>query len=153
MAKTGRPSKYKPEYAEQARNYCVLGATDKDLAGFFDVSEVTVNAWKKAHPEFLKSLKAGKATADAAVAEALYRRAIGCSHDYERVFVHEGKPVKVTRTKHYTPDTAACIFWLRNRRPGQWRDKQEAPLGELVIKIDDKPRERPHLKLVASAAA
>ena len=51
--KTGRPSSFRPEFAEQAFKLCLLGATDADLADFFHVSEQTVNAWKKAHPDFL----------------------------------------------------------------------------------------------------
>ncbi|WP_300485812.1 hypothetical protein [Methylobacter sp.] len=43
----GRPTAYKPEYAEQAYNYSLLGATDKQLAEFFRVSVRTINAWKK----------------------------------------------------------------------------------------------------------
>lgn len=55
--KIGRPSAYKPEYAEQARKLCLLGHTDAELASFFDVSEQTINAWKHAHPDFLESIK------------------------------------------------------------------------------------------------
>lgn len=51
--KIGRPSAYKPEYAEQARKLCLLGHTDAELASFFEVSEQTINAWKHAHPDFL----------------------------------------------------------------------------------------------------
>jgi hypothetical protein len=61
VPKRGRPSDYLPEYADKAAKLCRLGAIDKDPAGFFDGSEVTVNAWKKAYPEFPKSIKAGKA--------------------------------------------------------------------------------------------
>lgn len=48
----GRPTDYRPEYAEHARKLCLLGATDKDLADWFEVVESTVNLWKLAHPEF-----------------------------------------------------------------------------------------------------
>ena len=68
----GRPTEYKPEYDEQAYNYCLLGATDKQLATFFDVSEQTINAWKHKHPSFLESLRRGKEIADARVAQALF---------------------------------------------------------------------------------
>ena len=43
----GRPTKYKAEYAEQARKLCLLGATDMEMADFFEVSEFTINKWKK----------------------------------------------------------------------------------------------------------
>ena len=55
-----KKSAYKPEYVEQARQLCLLGATDKQLAEFFNVSTVTLNKWKKDYPEFLYSLKEAK---------------------------------------------------------------------------------------------
>lgn len=48
------------EYANQALKLCLLGATDKELADFFSVSEQTLNKWKKDYPEFLESLKREK---------------------------------------------------------------------------------------------
>lgn len=75
VADTGRPSRYKSEYSQQAYKLCLLlGATDKNLADYFDVSEATINNWKHQHPEFLESLKAGKEEADARVGESLYQR-------------------------------------------------------------------------------
>ena len=73
----GRKSGYREEYAEQALKLCLLGATDKEIAEFFSVSEQTLNSWKKKFPQFLESLKKGKAVADANVASRLYSRAIG----------------------------------------------------------------------------
>lgn len=96
------------------------------MAGFFDVSEQTLNAWKKAHPEFLESLKRGKAAADATVAERLYQRACGYSHPSVKFFnCGEGGIVERDFIEHYPPDTAACIFFLKNRQPLKWRDKPD----------------------------
>ncbi len=81
----GRPSKFREEYAEQAFNYCLLGATDADLGRFFDVDETTINRWKKVHPEFCQSLKDGKEGADARVAQSLYRRALGWEHEAVKI--------------------------------------------------------------------
>ena len=47
----GRPTEYRPEYAEDTRKLCLLGFTDAQLADFFDVSEATINNWKLAHPD------------------------------------------------------------------------------------------------------
>ena len=121
----GRPTRYKAEYTEQAFKLCLLGATDANLADFFEVSEKTINTWKDAHPEFLQSLKAGKDEADANVGERLYQRAMGYEHPENKIFMHEGKPVVVPTVKHYPPDTTACIFWLKNRQRDRWRDKQD----------------------------
>lgn len=118
-----RPTRYRPEFAEQALKLCRLGATDKELADFFGTTESTLNRWKKSHPEFCASLKAGKQVADAEVADKLFRRATGYSHDAVKIFNDEGTPLIVPYTEHYPPDTTACIFWLKNRRPDLWRDK------------------------------
>jgi hypothetical protein len=122
----GRPTLYREEYTEQALKLCRLGATDRELADFFDVSEQTINAWKDAHPEFLESLKAGKARADAEVADKLFRRATGYSHEAVKIFMPAGasEPIHSSYTECYPPDTTACIFWLKNRRPDLWRDVQ-----------------------------
>lgn len=130
----GRPSKYKAEYAEQAKKLCKLGMIDKELAEFFGVSEQTLNAWKKAHPEFLESLKGGKALADAEVAAKLFHRATGYEHPDSDIKVINNKVVITPMVKHYPPDTTAAIFWLKNRQPKKWRDKPEGTDGE-----DDKP--------------
>ena len=68
----GRPTEYRPEYAEDTRKLCLLGFTDAQLADFFDVSEATINNWKIAHPEFLESIKKGKEVADCEVVQSLY---------------------------------------------------------------------------------
>lgn len=121
--KPGRPSKYKEEYAEQARKLCLLGAIDAELARCFDVSEQTINAWKREHPAFLDALKAGKEAADAVIAESLYHRARGYSHPAEKIIVVAGAVERVQYTEHYPPDPTSMIFWLKNRRPDLWRDK------------------------------
>ncbi len=120
-----RPSKYQPGFAEQAAKLCRLGATDKDLADFFHVTERTLNTWKKQIPEFLQALNGGKALADAEVADRLYQRALGYTHAEDDIRVCDGVIVTTPTTRHYPPDTTACIFWLKNRRPDLWRDKPD----------------------------
>lgn len=126
----GRPTDYRKEYDQKARKLCLLGATDAQIADFFEVSEVTVNAWKHAHPSFLKSLKAGKMEADATVAEALYKRAIGYKHKAVKIMQHEGKSFEHEYTERYPPETTAGIFWLHNRQRNLWRQRQEVLLDQ-----------------------
>lgn len=127
----GRPTLYKEEYNQQVEKLCKLGATDKELADFFDIAESTLNLWKEAHPLFMESIKAGKQIADANVAERLYQRAMGFEHDSEEIKVvsdgrGEGSSIeRVPIRKIYPPDTIAAIFWLKNRQPDKWRDKHE----------------------------
>lgn len=121
----GRPTSYRPEYVEQAFNYCLLGATDEDLARFFGVSTQTINAWKSSHSEFLDAIKRGKDEADAKVAASLYNRALGYSHPDLDLKVVAGQIVGTPIIKHYPPDPTSAIFWLKNRQRAKWRDKQE----------------------------
>ncbi|VVE10373.1 hypothetical protein PCO31010_02617 [Pandoraea commovens] len=94
----GAKSTYRPEYVEQARKLCLLGATDDVIARFFDVTDRTLRNWKQRQPEFAEALKLGKLSADTEVVSALYEKAKG-------------------------GDVTACIYWLKNRQPEQWRDR------------------------------
>ncbi len=121
----GRPTKYRAEFAQEAYKLCLLGLTDAELAEYFGATEQTVNNWKLNHPEFFESLKRGKENADSEIAQKLYHRAKGYEHPEEQIFQYQGEPVIVPTIKRYPPDTTAAIFWLKNRQPQKWRDKQE----------------------------
>lgn len=118
----GRPSKFKPEFIAQAQKLANLGHTDREIAEFFDVDERTLNRWKNDHPDFCQSLKVGKEVADERVEQSLYRRALGYSHDDTHFSSYEGVVTATPYVKHHPPDTTAAIFWLKNRRPDEWRD-------------------------------
>lgn len=133
----GRPSAFKEEYLEQATKLCRLGATDKEIADFFGVAESTLNKWKLEKPGFSESLKAGKMLADARVAEALFSRATGYSHPDVHISSYMGDVTVTPITKHYPPETLACIYWLKNRQPEIWRDKREPGDGN-----DEPPESR-----------
>jgi hypothetical protein len=154
----GRPSLFLPEYVEQAYNFAILGATDAELAEHFGVAESTLYEWKLAHPEFSESIKKGKRPADATIAGALFNRASGAEWVEEqaiklkRVEYCDGKRVLederielVEVVRRAPPDTTAAIFWLKNRRPEQWRDKQEVQhtgdpfIGGVNVIIDGTP--------------
>lgn len=139
--KGGRPSKFSDEMCEQVTKLCRLGATDKELADFFNVSVPTIDTWKKQNPEFLGAVKKGKTEADANVSDRLYCRAMGYTHPEEKIFCQNGEVTRVSTTKHYPPDTMACIYWLNNRRRDDWRQRHEvtgkdgAPLLTPVINV------------------
>jgi hypothetical protein len=138
----GRPTKYKQEYNEQAYELCLLGYTDKELAGFFDTSEVTLNAWKKKYPEFLKSLREGKDVADGKVAKSFYKRALGYKYD-EITKEPDKEKLKVTKviTKEQAPDAGAALSWLKNRQPDKWRDKKDVEHHGDIRFIDNWDKE------------
>lgn len=124
--KIGRPTAFKPEYVEQTRKMCMVGATDAEMAEAFGVGAATLSAWKLRIPEFREALKA-KVKADARVTMSLYRRALGYSHDAVKIFADPktGAEKIIQYVEHYPPDTTACIFWLKNRQKDQWREKIE----------------------------
>jgi hypothetical protein len=134
------PTKYRPEMCVQARKLCLLGATDKQLADFFEVHEVNLREWKTKHPEFGEALRKAKDEADGTIAQALFHRARGYKHLAVKFFQHEGKIIHKRYVEHLAPDTTACIFWLKNRRPDVWRDRHEltgANGGAIEHKIED----------------
>ena len=122
---SGRPTKYKDEYAEQVKKLCDLGATDRQLADFFKVAESTINLWKLEHPEFSESLKLGKEVPNNNVERSLYNRALGYSHEMDDIRVIENEIVITPIIKHYPPDSTAAIFFLKNRKPKDYKDKHD----------------------------
>ena len=121
----GRPTKYRPAYAEQARRLALLGLTDAEMADFFGIAESTLHLWKKQHPGFSESILAGKERADADIAGSLYRTALGGSTVLEvrEKTDAEGKIVRETVTRELPADVRAQRYWLGNRQPQRWRDK------------------------------
>ncbi len=101
------------------------GLTDKQIATNLGVAESTLNEYKKKYPEFSESLKKGKEVVDYEVENALLKRALGYKYDEVTIEEFEDGSVKTkTVTKEVIPDTTAQIFWLKNRKPDKWRDKQ-----------------------------
>ena len=124
--KGGRPTKFKPEYVEEVFKLCLLGATNEEIARFFNVATSTIDKWIAEIPEFSGSLKEGREGADSRVAKTLYQRALGWEHKAVKIVADAktGAEHQVPYTERYPPDTTAGIFWLKNRRPDLWRDMQ-----------------------------
>ncbi|MDO4318308.1 MAG: hypothetical protein Q4C48_08910 [Lachnospiraceae bacterium] len=115
------------------------GATEENIAKAMQVSRSTLGEWKKKFPELAAAVRKGKDVADIHVENALYEKAVGI-----RQIVH--KPIKLRRVEYDSvgkkvreheevvyadeemyipPDTTAQIFWLKNRKPETWRERQE----------------------------
>jgi len=97
------------------------GDTDKTIAQKLGVSEVTLHKWKKDKPSFLEALKKGKEIVDRQVENSLLKSANGFYYEEEMV---TNKGDVVTVKKYEKPNTTAQIFWLKNRKSVEWRDKQ-----------------------------
>lgn len=130
----GRPTDYKEEYNDLAYKYCLLGATDAQLAEYFEVSIATIHNWKKEQPKFLDAIKKGKEQADIEIVDSLFNKAKGFTRKVEKTFKLKttqngiGSTEKLEKTEdeiYIPPDTTAIIFWLKNRQPDKWRDKTE----------------------------
>ena len=105
--------------------YARDGLTDEQIAKNLDITPSTLYEWKRRYSEISEALKKGKEVVDIEVENALLKRALGYSYEEKKVEVSE-EGTKVTKTiNEVVPDTTAQIFWLKNRRPEQWRDKQD----------------------------
>ena len=126
-SKGGRPSKFDQLTELEKANIermAKKGFTDKDMSEFLDITEQTLLNWKKAHSEFFGAVKDWKDEADYKVERSLYERAHGFTCKEDKVHVtKDGEAIITTVEKNYAPDTAACIFWLKNRKKAQWRDR------------------------------
>lgn len=127
--KSGRPTAFKPEFMQRAQEMTQRGATDRELADEFGVAWSTLQLWKSSIPGFSDALKLGKDIADARVEASLYNRAMGFSFDAVKIHMHRGKLIYAPYVEQVPPDTTACIFWLKNRRPDLWRDKTETDVN------------------------
>lgn len=108
------------------------GLTDIQIAHNLGISEDTFYTYKNKYTEFSEALKKGKEVIDFEVENALLKRALGYTFEKvtkESVFNKKtGKYeliVTKTVTKEIQPDTTAQIFWLKNRKPKEWRDKKD----------------------------
>ena len=112
------------------------GLIDEQIAENIGINTSTLYEWKKRYPEISESLKKGKEVVDIQVENALLRRALGYEYTEVTQEVCENAETgemerHVTKkvTKEVIPDTTAQIFWLKNRRPDKWRDKQDMELS------------------------
>lgn len=123
----GRPTLFDPQMCDQAHNYCLLGATNAELAAFLHVSPTTIDRWIAERADFGDAVKRGRVVADSRVARAIYDRAVGYDRTVERATLVDGKLKPVPSTIHYPANVQAGIFWLRNRRRSTWRDGPDTP--------------------------
>ena len=110
--------------------------TDEQLAAKIGITATTLYDWKNKYPVISEALKRGKEVVDVEVENALLKRAMGYEYTETRTETADDGTVKtIVMQKTMPPDTTAQIFWLKNRRPAVWRDKQQ------VEHSTDKPFE------------
>ena len=117
-----------PEGLIKLEGWARDGLTDEQIAKNIGINRDTLYRWKKAHSDISDALKRGKEVIDRQVENALLKRALG--YTYDEITFEGDDEVKRVR-KQVVPDTTAQIFWLKNRKPEEWRDKRE------IVKDDD----------------
>jgi hypothetical protein len=128
----------------QLESWARDGLTDEQIASNMGIGYSTLQTWKSKYQDIQDTLKRGKEVVDIQVENALLKRALGYSYDEvtrERVLDYDqstgqvvGSHMEITKTvkKEVQGDTTAQIFWLKNRRPEQWRDKRDVSVeGEI----------------------
>ena len=136
MAKVGRKMKYDDSFPERVQELAEKGLSDREISKQLGISTTVFYEYKNEIPEFADALKKGKEPIDNEVENALYKRAMG--YDYEeqvsevRISEDGTQHPSVVRNlkKHMPGDVTAQIFWLKNRRPKEWRDGRNIELTD-----------------------
>jgi DNA-binding XRE family transcriptional regulator len=123
-----RKSKYRPDIVEDLKplaKAAETGLTSEVIAEFLGINKDTLYEWFKKYPGLKDQIDALKEPQDEAVKRALFQRATGYKAKETKIFYDKGEIVEKEVIKALPPDTTACIFWLKNRQPDDWRDVRE----------------------------
>ena len=140
MAKGKFESWLTPDGLLRLEAYARDGLTDKDISLNMGINRATLYDWKNKYTDISDALKKGKEIVDIAVENALYKRAIGFEYEETKQIIEKDKSGKekkrIEKTKKYVPpDTTAQIFWLKNRKPAEWRDKRDEEQRLRIAKL------------------
>jgi len=95
------------------------GLTNTEMAVILGITQASFENILNSNPDIAEKIEIAKAEGDHKVVQSLYRRAVG--YQTREVTQKEGQPVKIV-IKEVHPEVAACIFWLKNRDPHNWRE-------------------------------
>lgn len=118
----GKVAKWHDDRIREVYELCLMGATDEDVANVMGVNINTINLWKRTHSEFAISMKRGKDLADAKVAAALYKRAVGFKIMEDDIKIYKGQIIRTPVRKYYPPDSWAAHKWLTVRQRTKWAE-------------------------------
>ncbi len=136
----GRPSKFDPEKLPAIKKLYECGCTDTEVAKVLNLNIDTIKEWKAKKPEFSTILKSSKDLADDAVELSLYKRALGGMKRRVQKLDSNGEIRELW--EELAPDPTSMIFWLKNRRREQWRDRQDLEhAGHIELRAVIKDRE------------
>jgi len=126
LKKRGRKSLFDPiKHLIRVKELAEAGKINAEIADELNISTSTLNKWMRENPEFMTTIKTGKKYADDEVVQSLYKRAKGYSFVEKKIIENpDGTIRKEVTEKQMAPDPTSMIFWLKNRQPQDWRDKQ-----------------------------
>lgn len=111
------------------------GLTDEQIAQNIGIKRPTLYDWKNKYSDISDALKRGKEVVDRQVENALLKSATG--YEYTEVteeLTENGMEITKKVTKQVAPNPTAAIFWLKNRKPDEWRDRKETQIsGEMSV--------------------
>lgn len=118
-------TKYRPMFALQVKDLRASGTPDIEIAKLFGVSKTTLYHWVTKYDAFRHAWQLGVDIATGRVEESLYKRALGYEAPREKVaFDKDGNVLRATYQEHVPADVGAIKYWLGNRAPDQWRERQ-----------------------------
>lgn len=124
-----RPNLYDTDIKDKlpaVQGWARQGLSLEQIAKNLGIHKATLCKYQNKYSEFRDALKKGREVADFEVENALFKRATGYDYVETKKEYEGGVLVKeVTTVKHVAPDVGAAAFWLKNRKPNDWRDKRE----------------------------
>ena len=152
MAKSKAEKWLEPDGLLRIEGWARDGLTEEQIAKNMGVSRSTLSDYKVKYPDILRAIKNSKEVADREVENALFNKATGYT-------VKLKKPMKVRHVEydeqtgrkiaeyerieyieeevHVPADTTAQIFWLKNRKSNEWRDKVAVTDESSLEKLDE----------------
>ena len=141
MAKGGRKGKYEywisPDGLLLIEGWARDGLTKEQIAKNIGCSRETLNQWENKFSDISDAIKKGREVVDREVENALLKRARGYNVEetteelrFNRTTGQNEMVVTKRITKHIAPDTTAQIFWLKNRKPNEYRDKHDIEISK-----------------------
>lgn len=119
--------KFNENLKERILKLAEEGKTIKEIAYFLGICERSIYNWLGKYKDFKEALQKSKSVANEIVEATLFQRAIGYTHKETKVFFDSQSLSTVEHKvdKHHPPDITAAKFWLINRDPDRWKEKQE----------------------------
>jgi transposase-like protein len=136
-----------PAHLDSVALVAQRGATDKEICEIYGITRKTLKTWRERYPSLDRTIETGRTLADSQVIAALHKRAIGGQYTETSTTVNPDSSVfERTTVKEVPPDISAIKYWLSNRSPGYWADKQQlqhtGKAGEPGIEIDVETRDQ-----------